>query len=642
MKFFKSIKLSIFPVIFLVSVFSNLNAQELGTVDTTHVPPEFQKLIPSAIYEPNVEIREVFKNLSAYSKANIYVNPNVAARISIRLTNKRLIDIIVFIVKQYDLVMSWQGDILEIKPSPFIPPPPPEPNKPSIRFGANNILSIDAKEIPTDVLIRALTEKTKRNFITETPMPEKVSGYLTDLPFSDCVKLFFKGNSVQVFERNNIFYLRRIDFSGDAQSGQQSGKPKGYWMEVNDSLVSIDVQGAPIDRLIKDAAQQLNISVFYYSDIAGSITAKASRMNYDQFLFFLLRGTNFTYKKEDKIYFLGDKSNKSLESTKLIPLKNRKVENIIEIIPPQFQNNASIKLVKEQNAILVSANQNTINDLINFIETIDYSTPQVLIEALVVDFAVTDNISTGISLGSADSNAAKGKNSYLPGVDVTVGAKTLNDFTSKLPTVDMFGSNVNLARVGKLPSDFYLRIRALENAGKAKVRSRPMLSTLNGSKAIIEVGTTQYYILKSTTPIKDQSGTIVTESQQFKTIEANIRLEITPWVSTSGEVTVEIKPLFETPVGTFSSETPPTINKRSLESTIRLSDGETVVLGGLIEESESETSEGIPYISKIPWIGTFFSNKTKSTRKSELVIYVTPRVFLGKDVQSQLPPADGN
>ncbi|MBN8707087.1 MAG: type II secretion system protein GspD [Bacteroidetes bacterium] len=615
---------------------SGFHAAVAGTPDSLQIPESFQKVLPEVVYE-NAELRDVLKALSVTGKVNIFVSPSVQGRASLRLYNQKLIDILNFIADQYKLTISWSGGIASVSIKALKELDFPQFLKPKIVL-EDSRLSFDVQSVPTQVVIRELISVTKKNVITETSMPEMLNGYLAPLPVQEAITLFFRMNQVQARERNGIFYLQRND-QEVSSAGQMSRT--GYWLEVKDSSINIDVQKTSIDRLIRDAAQQLNLSIFYYNDLAGTITAKANHLPFDSFLSFLLRNTTYTFKKEDGIYFLGERSNKSLETSKLLLLKNRKVEAITELFPPQLASQASIKILKEQNALMVSATQNVIEDVQSFIKTVDFSTPQVLIEALVIDFSSSDGISTGVSAGTRGSDTTKagiGKsNSYLPGLDITMSAATLNRATSKLGIVNMFGTDVNLARIGKLPADFYLRVQALENAGLAKVRSRPMLSTLNGHKATLSVGTTQYYILKSTTPIRDNQGTVLTESQQFKEISANITLEVTPWVSSSGEVTVEIKPVFETPVGQFTSETPPTINKRSFESTIRLSDGETIVLGGLIEESESDVTEGIPYLSRIPYLGTFFSTKTKVKKKAELVIYVTPHVYFGAEVPKTYP-----
>jgi len=226
------------------------------------------------------------------------------------------------------------------------------------------------------------------------------------------------------------------------------------------------------------------------------------------------------------------------------------------------------------------------------------------------------------------------KGMYIPGIDVQWGGHDLNHYLRKAGTATIFGKTVDLASLGKLPGDFYLNLKALEKDGLANVRSRPILATLNGHKATLSIGTTQYFLLKTTIPYRDQNQVVFQESQSFHTIEADVRLEITPFVGADGLITLDIKPDFKTPVGQLSSEIPPTINSRSLSSTVIVREGETIVLGGLVQEAESEIKTKVPILGSIPLLGKLFSSTEKTNRKAELLIYVTPRISYGEAFQA--------
>lgn len=116
------------------------------------------------------------------------------------------------------------------------------------------------------------------------------------------------------------------------------------------------------------------------------------------------------------------------------------------------------------------------------------------------------------------------------------------------------------------------------------------------------------------------------KTERFEKITAEVKLEITPWVSADGDVTVEIHPEFSTPIGQFNPEVPPTINSRILSSTVRLRDGETIVLGGLIQNSQTESRSKFPILGDIPIIGAVFRGRSTDIEDSELVVYITPHI----------------
>jgi type IV pilus assembly protein PilQ len=256
-----------------------------------------------------------------------------------------------------------------------------------------------------------------------------------------------------------------------------------------------------------------------------------------------------------------------------------------------------------------------------------------------VDYDYSKGSELGVEAGfraPGDTLSQRRTDVVIPGIDVSFSGSQLN--RALQGNINILGAEIGVANLGKLPSNFYLNLRALEQKGIANVKSRPLIATLNGHPASLSIGTTQYFIMKTTTPYRDPTQLYFQESQTFQTIEADVKLEITPYVGADGQITVEIKPDFRTPVGVLSPNIPPTINKRALSSTLVLREGETIVLGGLIQETESETRTQTPILGSIPILGSLFSSTTKSNRKSELIIYVTPHISYGEAFQNvQLP-----
>ncbi|MEL6846105.1 MAG: type II and III secretion system protein, partial [Bacteroidota bacterium] len=175
--------------------------------------------------------------------------------------------------------------------------------------------------------------------------------------------------------------------------------------------------------------------------------------------------------------------------------------------------------------------------------------------------------------------------------------------------------------------DFYLQLRAQESQGNLKVRMEPVLSMLNGREASLTIGQTQYFLLETTTSTSGAVNNFQQFTQRFDRIDANITLTLKPYISDNGIVTLDVLPDFTTPVGSFSADVPPTIATRRFVSTIRVKEGETVVLGGLNEEAITENREGIPWISRVPVLKWFTGNVQRTNLQSSLLIYITPTIY---------------
>jgi type IV pilus assembly protein PilQ len=408
--------------------------------------------------------------------------------------------------------------------------------------------------------------------------------------------------------------------------------------------VTIDVTNAPLERVLTDIVRQLNSDLVIYNQLSGNVTVRASYVALPRALDMILRNTNFTFRESGGVYFVGEKANKALISTSLLKLKHLRADQVLELIPASITSQSTIKVMKEHNGFVVIGPNDAVEQLREFLFQIDKPVAQVLIEAIVVDYDLSKASEFGVEagvLGKSDTVAASRKGMYIPGFDMQWGGNDLNLYLAKAGKVNVFGTTVDFASIGKLPADFYLNLKAMEKDGLANVKSRPIISTLNGHKAMLSIGTTQYFLLKTTIPYRDQNQVLFQESESFQTIEADVRLEITPYVGADGLITLDIKPDFKTPIGQLSPEIPPTINSRSLSSTVVVKEGETIVLGGLVQEYESEVKTRVPILGSIPLLGKLFSSTTTSNRKAELLIYVTPRISYGEGFQQSFREPEG-
>jgi type II secretory pathway component GspD/PulD (secretin) len=153
-----------------------------------------------------------------------------------------------------------------------------------------------------------------------------------------------------------------------------------------------------------------------------------------------------------------------------------------------------------------------------------------------------------------------------------------------------------------------------------------VISTLNGKEATLTIGQTQYFRLQTNINSNGAVNAYTQIAQRFETIEINTTISVKPYVSQDGMVTMELKPNFTSPGAQADPNIPPTILTRSFQSTIRVKDGETVVLGGLSRESTSNSTEGLPWLSRAPILKWFFGTNSRNKSRSSLIIYITPTI----------------
>ena len=521
-----------------------------------------------------------------------------------------------FLAKEYGLKLERDGSIFKFE-RPFVPEPEPEPL--SI-FYESGLLSLDLKEEALGLVAEEITRYTGNNVIVNRGAEGNITGFMQRVPFEQALQILMSTNGFSVREKNGVYLVDKAYQQYDENSSLNNGR--SFWVGVKDSLVTLDVIGANIRDVLREIFLQIGYDLVVYEEVKGDITARCSQISLDNVLSYLLRGTEYSYRSENGVYLIGGKSLQGINSVKLIRLNHLQVNNVVELLPQNITKQGEVKIIKEHNGIVVTGSQEFINEIENFIREVDRPIPQVLIEALVVDFNRQYVGEFGIKAGigvAADSGSSI-VNSLFPGVDVSVSGAQINNI---LDVYQPFG----LSRIAKLPDNFYLQIKAMENEGKANVRSRPQIATLSGHTASISIGTTQYFILKTETPIPGSNQVVLQESERFETIKAELKLEVTPWVMATGEIITEIRPEFSTPKNGLNPNVPPTIDHRVLTSTVKLKDGETIILGGLIQEFDTESITKFPILGHIPLLGKLFQNRSYNKSSSELIIYLTPHVY---------------
>ncbi|MGF1670624.1 MAG: hypothetical protein ACFCU6_09260 [Balneolaceae bacterium] len=585
----------------------------------------------------DMDVRDLLRGLGREYNLNIIADNGLNTKATVRLSGLPVIEALVHICLEHSLRLIQSGQVLRI--SRYIPPETvKKPEIPDISF-RDSLMTLDLMSDELDLVVRRISELTGKNIVIRNGVSGRLTGFLQNISFRPGLETILRNNGFSLRERDGILL---VDRGGRSLSDEGGGSGPSFWVNVSEGLISMDVTNARIPDLINEIALQTDVNLVTYNLPDGTLSARTVDLGLEQTFAYLFRGTNVTYRKEGNIYVIGDKNTSGIATNKLIRLNHLRADVAMELIPESILIGASVQIVKEQNGLLVIGTNDIILELESFIREIDYPTPQILIEALVVDLKSTDLFELGTTLGykvKPDEGFELGEFGTFGTLDSggsPTGGLTLQgdgETVNRLFAVD--GDLFGIKNLGVLPSDFYFRIQALSQEGIMNIRSRPQIATLNGHTASIEIGTTQYFILRSTTPLRSPQDVVVQESERFETIEANVSLKITPWVSASGEVTAEIQPQFNTPVGSFSPDVPPTINSRVLDSTVRLKDGETIILGGLIQDSDVRSYNKIPILGDIPLLGKLFSNRSTSTVKSELVIFITPHVFYGDEADSR-------
>jgi len=314
---------------------------------------------------------------------------------------------------------------------------------------------------------------------------------------------------------------------------------------------------------------------------------------------------------------------KAAELTNKAPEKQNVPKTSTPTGEAEVANVGEVRIISDvaNNSVIVVATPQEYEVILPVIKQLDLLPLQVLIDATIVSVKLTDSLKYGIQwfLDHGGSSISSGNDAATLGSIATASAAA---FTSGGLTAIYNSGVVNAL------------LSAQANKGNVNIISSPSLMVLNNQEAKINVGD-QVPIQTGTLGSVVGSGgttgatTAIQSSIQYK--DTGVTLEVTPRVNANGMVIMDIKQTVSSAVKTETGvNTSPTIQKKEIESSVAVQDSETIVLGGLIDNNNSNAIGGIPWLNELPWIGPLFGNTDRENIKNELVILITPRVVKSK------------
>lgn len=563
-----------------------------------------------SIHYKQTPIREVAQAVSQSYGINLMVQDSVQAKITLNLEQIGLIDGLKAMASSHGLSLVWKNNVFYL-------------NRPKAqvhqRIGVAQPLApmdLDVSNQEVRAFIRDFAKQTGIQVLAAKGLEGKITGFWKKQEPLRAFRSLMDAHGYQMKRSGEFWIVFPAESQATSNANRRSRTTSGVQEVIySQDLLSLNLQEANLKEVLRQIAEEAGLNMIFYGEINERINARIEKASIHETFASLLRGTRYTYQiADDGIILIGLKDPKSpagkvLTSYELFPLKHIKAEEVLKALPNSISK-GSLIVVKEQNAVLVTGTLAEIQNIKKYLELVDAPSPQVLLECILVEYTRGDNMEYGVRMGD---NTQTTSTSPEIGINVTQGGGKWD----RKPNQWAQG-------VGILPNDFLLKLNSLENENKAKVLAMPRITTLNGNQASINVTNTSYFQISSVS----QDGLPIND---FKPINDGITLDITPFITQAGEITMDIKPEIKT--SSQSSTTGPSnISTRNLQTTVQLGDGQTIMLGGLIQSNQSKVREGIPILGSIPYLGYLFSYYRDIETTTELVIFVTPRILTDEDL----------
>lgn len=404
---------------------------------------------------------------------------------------------------------------------------------------------------------------------------------------------------------------------------QRASQKKAY----SGRKVTLEFSDADVRKIFQLIAEVSNLNFLIADDVSGTISIKLVNVPWDQALDVILESKNLEMKRDGNIVQIKPKGKfvtQEQENIEALQKKEKGAElktvvwdvnyatpdDIKKQLEPLKSSNpkASINIDTRSNKIIITEIEEKLPKYKELLEKLDTPEKQVMIEARIVEASANFTRDLGVqwSIHYKDGSASFAN---INAVDSTFGGVV----SSVLPTSTTGGIATGVS-FGKLTSNIQLdlKLSAAATIGQVKIISTPKVVTLNNKSAKISQGQSIPY------------QTTSAEGTKTEFVEAALTLEVTPHITADGNVSMKIKASNNSP----GTGTPPPINKKEATTELVVKNGETTVIGGIYVDNDTDTNTGVPFLMDIPLLGWLFKSNTKSKLKTELLIFITPKIIL--------------
>ena len=391
-----------------------------------------------------------------------------------------------------------------------------------------------------------------------------------------------------------------------AEAAVKLGEPR-IEITTSDRGISIYAVAVQADELLTKLARATGVGIIIDDTVGrrdnGKFTSRLITINLtnkkvSEIIGYICTCYGLSHSQVGKVFMISEGIPKNPSSYLMSDIDSITTEYVVsskaKSLLPEFLQ-AHVKVNEGKNAVILSAPTEVLAKFREDIKQFDVPASQIMIDVIMVEF--TDEAAKELGFDFLWSNSGKSG-----GSSTTTGEVIFRTLTS-------------------LPKEFTSSIKALVEERKARVHANPRIATISGQKATIFVGRQRY--LRQ--PVEISGG----GSLNF--IDAGIKLDMTPWTGGKESIITEIS----TEVSVMSDPDPvtglPEKSTRQANTQVRVLDGETIIIGGLVQDELQLTRTKIPVLGDLPLLGNLFRGVVRNNMKTELVIFITPHILKERD-----------
>jgi len=446
----------------------------------------------------------------------------------------------------------------------------------TVSLGAAGSLSLDVRDLDIYDMVRLLSTQADVNIVLDSSVEHRpVTLRLQHVSFDEALATLAQANDLVAVKMGDVIYLGTTD-------AMNRRYPGGTGLGTRTAV--LPVRNADPGDIAKALANALpNGTLIVPDERSSTVVVGGSPTTIDRARELVgaldrvsgIRNTSIAMR-----YIKASDALKALQAT-------------LAISPP-----ASAYASDQQNALILTGSSDFLEQAATLVARFDRPGQQVRYEVRVTDITPTETSNVGFLFGGVDAQGDQ-----QPGSGSTITTFLRNSL------------QINAT------------INALVTNGEAEILARPTISSLNNVPASLLVGQ-QYPIVY----FDARTGT-----QQVQFVNIGVNLNVTPTIGSNGEITTDLETDYSQVTGLVSNF--PIVTTRKAQSTLRVRDGETIVIAGLFSDADSHTLSKVPFLGDIPFIGEIFRNRQRNRSRDEVVFLITPHLVVDGAPANAEPPA---
>lgn len=589
-------------------------------------------------------------------KTNVSIVPdqNLTQNVSIFFQNLSIPDSLAVLCEPNGLIFFKEGDAWRLAR---------QSGTYRIRF-KDNLLSVDADGIDISVLAKEIARQSGINIMLDRDVRGNINAHFQNLPLFQGLSVILENHGLFIEKQANHYFIRTDPIQN---------RNIRIFYDPETKLFNLNIQSAPLTQILDEMARKADYNMVILAQVNWTVNnIRLKGYNFTQVMDFLFKGTIFTYKLVDNTYLIGDgmisrPENSDFAMVKIYPIKFIKADQMLNSLPPVLPRQNVIQL-PEKNALIVTGPPNVHQLFTDYLEQVDVAGIEDNTEVIRIKYLKAEEVlklippsipkTDLIVLKEANAIVVRGPQnliyqvkSYIDKIDqvnplivfdvMVVQISNSKGFTWKAPqgaiklgngnelNINPEGGNIKLVDPEKKPSSELTgtigELTLLLQNGDAKIVANPTITTLNGYPAKFNISTKRSYEVQTISSTSSEGST--STSNTVKTYESGLRINITPWVSANNQITMEVKPEISEFGDAPEGSNLPSTFERSTETTVRVNDGETIVISGLKNTRKEKSVSKVPILGHIPILGLLFTNYSTKDVQDEFVIVITPTLI---------------